>query len=146
MVSVGKERVTHTVDPEVADYLTSTDNASALVNRLVAEYRSGGGSETVIIDYRIEELSSDITALEAQLQRKRERLSELRDRKSRIKQTNQRDLAEAVERVATLSSDQLQPDHPAIVTQARKVDMPPEDFLEHVESHTEDGNTQPMEQ
>ena len=131
VVSVSKQRVNFTVDPQNAEFLRQHHNASALVNRLVTEYRNGGGAETVILDYRIEELAGEISSLESQVESKRERYDELRSRKQRLLSNIDRDLQPIADDLAE-KPEFVTSDNPRIQDVAVKHDLPPSAAAERI--------------
>ena len=128
---MSKQRRNHTFDPENAEFLAECDNASALLNRLVSEYRQGGGAETVILDYRIEELASELTSLESQIEAKRERYDELQSRKERLRTNIDRDLAPIADDLAD-KPEYITPENPRIQDAAIKHDLPPSAAAERI--------------
>lgn len=94
---MSKRRRTVSLDEEVDEHLDEEGiNASALANKLLREHFENGGDGNAILNLRIEQVQSEIDALESQLERKREELQNLERRVSKEEQHREDALDEAL--------------------------------------------------
>jgi len=127
-----KERITASVDPEVAEFLTQDGvNASGLVNRLVQDEMAGTNEATVqMIELRLEQVESDCESLEQRLKAKEKERVRLETRLSELKAEQDSRLDEVREKIPPGFRD---PENDAIQTWAAKLDMPPEELVAKLE-------------
>ena len=125
-----KKRKTFTLDPENYNALTDHDNASALVNDLVEEWRRGGDRGTAalrlnlrqkkrereIAKDRFEKLDDDVEELEALLA------------EFESQQTNDLDRAREA-----LEDTPLEPDNPAIKKWSRDLGIEPTELIRELQ-------------
>lgn len=80
---MSKKRKSFSLEPEVASYLDNSNlNASSLVNDLLEKHMVGGVDDgQAVLEFRIEQVESEVSELESQLDRKREELQALRERR-----------------------------------------------------------------
>lgn len=128
-----KVRMNHTFDPVNAEYLREQDNASALLNRLVENYREGYGAEDVIIDYRLEELQARISEQESRTESMRERYSELQSRKERNRDRDMDVVREFIEHAS--ETVDLSEDSPPIQNWSDETSYTPAEFSEKVQEY-----------
>lgn len=124
-----KETRTISFDPENDRFLSNQDNASALVNDLVSQYRKGADKHSVAIDLQIEQKRRQLREKQGAVNRIEEEIDELEKLKRSFAQEEEAQLEEAKE---TLDADCYDVTNPAIQRWAEKLDMPPERVVEYV--------------
>lgn len=81
---MSKKRRTVSLEEKVDEYLSQDGrNASELVNKLVKKHMNGGATEDEILEFRIEQVESEVNELAGSLERKETELSELKERKEK---------------------------------------------------------------
>ena len=123
---MSKQRKSVSLSEDNHQFLTDHDNASALVDRLVTQYRTGGQDESVIKQYRVRQVASEITALEKQMELKQQELEGLQDDVETAEQMEQVKLSEARN---ALSKTPKEPDNPAIQNWADELGMTPQELI-----------------
>lgn len=126
---------------ENAEFLEDHDNTSALLNRLVTEFREGGQASSAIKRYKLEEERASVRELEARLEVKRELLDELSSSVETLEDRREDVIAEAVEKL-TISPSKGH-DHDAAELWADKADLPPEEFWERYTARWAEVNDEP---
>lgn len=126
-----KERRTVSLSPENDRFLEQTDNASALVDDLVSQYRKTGDRNT--------------TGLELQRKHKQAELEEALDRAERLRR-EVNELSAVIESTREQQDDQWEtaqdaltgvprdPDNPAIQNWAQKLGVTPARLIERLET------------
>jgi chromosome segregation ATPase len=127
-----KERITATVDPDVAEFLSQDGvNASGLVNRLVEDEMAGTNEATVqMIQLRLEQVESECESIEQQLEAKERERERLETRLAELRQEQDSRIDEVRERIPEGFRN---PDNEGIRTWAAKLDMTPEELVEELE-------------
>ena len=126
-------------DDDVSEFLDRRENISRFINRVISRVKDGYDPEVVILDYKIEDLSGEIAELErqytAQLDAKRERLQELKDRRGRLKREEETERERVIDDFARDVPDDfpLNPSEPTVQAKAEQADVAPEEFIEAVE-------------
>lgn len=129
-----KENISATVDPDVSDYVGQDSvNTSGLVNKLLKQHMNGGADEEQILDFRIGQVQSEVDELEARLERKREELRELRERRSEKVEAKDDVVAEAA---AVLSRDDLEYKNQKVGYWANQADMTKDELVAEIEERT----------
>lgn len=125
-----KERKSVTLDPEVADYLGRDEvNASGLVNRLVKMHMNGGDPDNAIREFRKRQLKSEINEYEQRAKMKREELEQINEVAAAHEEEQQSAFEEALETVRDIPAERVHPENPAVITQAQKAGVTPEELL-----------------
>ena len=134
---MGKERRAVSLDPEVDAYLAREEvNASGLVNDLVKRHMNGDAGTDALRELRRKQLKSEIESYEKQAEQKRDELETLNKVESEAEQEQEAKLQAAIEKCEGLPRD---PDNPAIETQAAKVGMDPEEFVDELPERDDGG-------
>ena len=134
---MSKERRAVSLDPEVDAFLAREEvNASGLVNDLVRRHMNGDTGTDALRELRREQLKSEIESYEKQAEQKREELETLNKVESEAEQEQAAKLQDAIERCEGLPRD---PDNPGIKTQAAKVGMDPEEFVDELPDRDDGG-------
>lgn len=134
---MSKERRAVSLDPEVDAFLARDEvNASGLVNDLVKRHMNGDAGEEALRELRREQLQSEIESLEADAERKREELETINEVESEAEAEREATLQEAIDKCDGVPRD---PENPAIQTQAAKVGMEPEEFVDELPENDNDG-------
>ena len=127
-----KENISATVDPDVSDYVGQDSvNTSGLVNQLLKQHMNGGADEGQILDFRIQQVRSEIEELEGRLDRKREELGELQDRRSEQVETKDDVVAEAS---SVLSREDLEYKNQKVGYWADQAGMTKEELVAEIEA------------
>lgn len=129
---MSKERLSVTVDPEVAEFLDQSElNNSALVNKLLKEYMKPG--ENDILEFRKQQVKSEYEELAI---RARNKLEEYNELEAEHTSENEEVVREAVE---TLGIDpSVGYDHAAAENWAAKTDLSVAEFWErYTEAYNE---------
>lgn len=130
-------RVSQTTKQQLPEHI----NTSGLVRDLVTNYVRAGDTQRVSLERRVKDLEQEVSNLEIKkqevendLQRKQREL-ELAQKKltQRVKHTPEQ-VVEFAERINSggFTTEQLEPDNPAIQTWARKAGLEPERFITEV--------------
>lgn len=131
-----KKRKAVSLDPVNHEFLSNQDNASALVNRLVEQYRTGGQKEDILRKYRLEQERAERESLRRQLELKEEMIDELKSTMTAEERQVARVVADAVENID--DDVPADPSNPAIENWASKAGLPPEEFAERLEEARDD--------
>lgn len=115
---MSKKRRTVSLEEKVDAYLSQDGrNASELVNKLVKKHMSGGATEDEILDFRIEQVESEVNDLAGSLERKQNELSELKQRKEQHRTEKETQQEEQIQKAAqALRVDELNTTGPYIAT------------------------------
>lgn len=107
---MSKKRRTVSLEESVDDYLDQDGrNASELVNHLVKQHMNGGASTDQILEFRIQQVESEVENISGELERKESELSELKDRKEQNQSEQQEEQQQAIEKAAqALRVDELE--------------------------------------
>jgi len=96
-----KERVSASVDPEVAEYLKQNRvNASGLINDLVKQHQSTGGTKAAMLELRHDQVKSEVENLHNQLQAKRKELDRIETQLSELQERDEDTLDEATDKMS----------------------------------------------
>lgn len=132
---MSKERRTVSIPEEVDDHLSREGvNASELVAKLVKQHMNGGATQDQILEFRIEQVQSEVEDIRGRLERKERELDELKARRQEYHEQQQQEfqskLSDARE---ALSGVPLSIDNPAVQNWAEKLDLPQEDLIDKLE-------------
>jgi rRNA maturation endonuclease Nob1 len=135
------------ISEDNADFLDRQDNASALVNRLLTEYRQGDQAATAIKRYRLEVAQAELAEVEAKLQSKKDiaeaKRAEIEDLKSSLEsQEDDREdiLSDAANVFDRMSQSQLGEDNPAVQNWARKAGIDESELLDWYRTEYQGGD------
>jgi len=126
---MSKKRKTMSLSEDNHEYLSNHDNASALVDRLVTNYREGGGSMRLVQECRAEEERAKLNALEKRAEIKRELLDELESSVDQKEMQKERKLSEAKESLKETPKDTS---NPAIQKWASDLGMTPQELIDEL--------------
>jgi len=125
-----KERRGVSISEENNEFLARQDNASALVDDLVTQYRkSGKGRSEAALALQIEQKEGELEDVEGTANRLRSELKQLRALKSEYARKEQTEMEEVREKLANTTKD---PDNPAIQQQADNLGMTPQQLLDEL--------------
>jgi hypothetical protein len=133
---MSKERRTVSLEPEVDAYLSRDGvNASELVNSLVKKSMNGTDTEDALKELRKQQIRSDIQELQTRMESRREELDTIKDLEEEQQKERESQLQEAISKAKDAPRD---PENPAIQTQAEKVGMSPEEFIDELPENNDD--------
>lgn len=126
------EKRTRTVslDPENDECLSKEDNASAVVNDLVEQYRQGADRDTVAIELQIKQKRREKELAENRVSRLTEDIEELQSLKQEFEVDEQAELDEAKDALENVPAD---PTNPAIKNWANKLGVSPQELIDTLE-------------
>jgi len=117
---MSKERVSASVDPEVAAFLSREDvNGSGLINKLVREHMNGGVSEDYLRKLREEQVQSEIESLNTRMEKKKDELLRIRDAEAEQEQAKQDAIDERLEALQDVRGT-VDESHPTVEALARE--------------------------
>jgi predicted phage gp36 major capsid-like protein len=128
-----KKRRTVSLDAQNHDWLSDHDNASALVNDLVEQYRRNGDRGTAGLELQKKQKEREKEHLEQRLENIETDIEELDALIREYQRSEDAELAEARETLADTPRD---PENPAIQSWAKDLGMTPEELIEDLEQHT----------
>jgi predicted nucleic acid-binding Zn-ribbon protein len=125
------QRITITVSEENLSWLDANyNNRSGYINDLLTKAKEGSGQvDDAIRRYQIQQLKSEITGMETEIQTKKQRLETLENERENEIKEQERLLEEAK---SSLDGTELVSENPAVQTWAEKVGMTPEELIEEV--------------
>ena len=126
---MSKKRRSVSLSLDNDEFLSNHDNASALVDRLITEYRRGGSADSAMKRLRVKQVSAEIASMKSNLEHKQDELESLRadiKSESEIKQQKLTDAREQLQGVPRNT------DNPAIKNWASKLSMTPEEFIDEL--------------
>mgnify|MGYP002761169883 CR=1 FL=1 len=126
-----KVRTSVSLTEENKRYLdTETNNRSAFINDLIDAHRRGTSDmNDIVARFRKEQLESERRSAEKTLNRVESELESLEERLDKQEAEKERTLQKARENLDGVARD---PENPAIVNWATKLDMTPEQLLEEL--------------
>jgi predicted nucleic acid-binding Zn-ribbon protein len=114
-------------------------NMSGLVNKLLREYMDGNTSEKAMLQFRADQLRTEVGTAKSTLDTKRDELGRVLTRLREIEQSqaNKEETlrAEAFEEFDSISRDYLTPTNKHVKRHAEKLDMDPATLLEEYHEH-----------
>lgn len=127
---MSKKRRTVTLDGENNQFLKKHDNASALVNDLVNQYRKGPGKQTAALELQIEQKQRERENAQQTVDRLDREIRELRELKTDFEKQEQTLLSDAKE---TLKDTPKDPNNLAVQEWADNLDMRPTELVEELQ-------------
>lgn len=121
-----KKRRSVTLSQANYEFLQEQDNGSAVVDRLLTQYREGGLETQAIKRYKLEEVRTEARELEQRAALKRELIDELSASVQTVEERRQEVVAKAVEEMGIPPS--AGHDHAAARNWAEKANLPVEEF------------------
>jgi uncharacterized membrane protein len=122
-----KKQKSVTVSPENAEYLSQQDNASALIDDLVSQYRKNGtGRGEAALDLQINQKEGEVEEAREKVARLERELAELKQLKAEFTEQENAELQEARE---ILEGTPRDPQNPAVKTQADRLGMTTTELL-----------------
>lgn len=125
-----KERKSFTIDPENAEVCDDHDNASALVNDLLEQYRKGSDKETVGIDLQINQKKRELRERRKEVERLEQDIQELKQLKAGISKKEDAELENARE---ALEDTPKKVENDAIQNWASDLGMTPQQLVDELE-------------
>lgn len=125
-----KKPKSFTLDEENAELCDDLDNASAVVNDLLEQYRKGADKETVAIDLQIQQKERELRNAKRDVERLESDLQELKQLKAQIGVQEDAELQEARRELADTPRD---PSNPAIKNWASKLGMTAQELVDRLE-------------
>jgi len=128
---MSKERISASVDSEVAEYLGQDDvNASGLINKLVKNHTKTGGGREAMLELRESQLESELAEARGTVESKKEEIEKVRDELDEYAVNTEEVVAEASEQLHRVPLD---PENAAIRNWAGKANLSPEEFITRLE-------------
>lgn len=124
-----KERRTFTIDPENDELCKEHDNASALVNELLEQYRKGSDKETVGIDLQIEQKQRELRDRRKEVKRIERDIEELEQLRAGINKQEDVELSKAKEALANTPKE---PTNDAIQSWASDLGLTPAQLIDEL--------------
>lgn len=121
-----KKPKSFTLDKENAKMCDELDNASAVVNDLLTQYRQTGDRHTAAIDLEIEQKEREIEEKVGTVERLRQDVEELKQLKASFNEQEDAELQQAREELAETPKD---PTNPAIQNWADKLGMTAQELV-----------------
>lgn len=126
---MSKKPKTVTLDRENHEFLQEQDNASALVNDLVEQYRRNGDRGTVGLELQRKQKRREAKHAKQRAERLQEDVEELDALIREFERDHNAELAEARQALEATPKD---PDNPAIKKWAKDLGMTPEQLLDEL--------------
>jgi len=117
------------LDQDNAEYLSRQDNASALVDDLVEQYRTNGDRQTAALKLRREQKRRELEDARLTVERLENDLEEIDAMIDDAEDAEENVLDEAAEK---LQATELTPDNPAVKKWADKADLSINTFIEEL--------------
>lgn len=128
----GKKTKSFSLDPKVKQFADELDNASAVVNDLLAQFsQSGKGRELAAIDVQIRQKERELERKQKETGEVKQDLDELQELRGKYTTERNAKLEEAKEKLYDVPQNE---DNPAIQNWANKLDMNPSQLLEELEN------------
>jgi predicted RNase H-like nuclease (RuvC/YqgF family) len=126
-----KERRTVTLDPENDRVLEDSDNASAIVNDLVEQYRKNGDRGTAALELQREQKQRELKNAKRKVENLKQDIAEL---DALIREYQREEDAELQEAREKLAQTPKEPDNPAIQSWAQDLGLTPEQLLDELDN------------
>lgn len=127
---MSKETRTVTLDEENDSFLAEQDNASAVVNDLVTQYRQGGDRGTAALELQKSQKNRELNTHQQFVENLQHDIEELDTLIREFKREESAELAEAREALEHVPKN---PENEAVKNWAKKLGMTPAALLEKVE-------------
>lgn len=124
-----RKRKTVTLEPANYQELQDSDNASAVVNDLVGQWRKTGARDTAGIELQIEHKERELKEARQTVARLEDELDDLRQMVDEFEATETDGLEEAREK---LRGTELHPENPAVQNWSERLGIPPSKLIEEV--------------
>lgn len=126
-----KERRTVTLDAENDKILEESDNASAIVNDLVEQYRKNGDRGTAALELQREQKQRELKNAKRKVENLEQDIAEL---DALIREYQREEDAELQEAREKLAETPKEPDNPAIKSWAKDLGLTPEQLLDELDN------------
>lgn len=126
-----KERRTVTLDAENNKVLEESDNASAIVNDLVEQYRKNGDRGTAALELQREQKQRELKNAKRKVENLEQDITEL---DALIREYQREEDAELQEAREKLAETPKEPDNPAIKSWAKDLGLTPEQLLDELDN------------
>lgn len=121
------------VEGDVAQFMSEHDNASALVNDLVNQYRKNGmGRDIAALKLRRKHKSQELDRARENVEQLEEELAEIDALIEDAEDAEDGTLEEAIDAVSTIDTEDLNRDNPAVQYQSEQTGMTPSAFIDAV--------------
>jgi len=125
---MSKERISATVDPEVAEYLQKEGvNASGAINKAIKQQMGVSGENTDLIELRLEQVEGEIDRHESSLESLYAQKEALEERLEEIEENRNERRQDKLRKLKQVPDD---PSHPLVQEVAEELDMTPEEAIE----------------
>lgn len=127
---MSKETRTVTLDKENDEFLAEQDNASAVVNDLVTQYREGGDRGTVALELQKSQKKRELETHRNFVQNLETDIQELERLINEFKREESAELRQAKDALEHVPND---PENEAVKNWAQKLGMTPDELLSEIE-------------
>jgi len=127
---MAKETRTVTLDEENDAFLAEQDNASAVVNDLVTQYRQGGDRGTAALELQKSQKKRELRTHKQFVENLQQDVEELETLIREFEREESAELRQAREALEYVEND---PENEAVKNWSKKLGMTPEELLEKVE-------------
>lgn len=125
-----KQRKTFTLQPENAELCDELNNASAVVDELLSQYRKGKNKQTVAVELQISQKQRELDEAEDNVERLRNDIEELKQLRREFQSQENAELAKAREALDGVPRDE---NNPAVKNWAEQLGMTPTELLQQIE-------------
>lgn len=128
-----KKTKTFSIDPTNFEEISDADNASAIVNDLLTQWRQGDTTrETVALELRLEEKKREKEVVEKRLEMLEQDIQDLEETIEKVRTGESTDMKKAREALAEVPRD---PTNPAIENWAGKLGISPDVLVDRLDNH-----------
>lgn len=124
---MAKKTKTFSLDPEIKEYASNLDNASAVVNDLLEQHKKGSDSTLVALDLQIKQKRQKKQRVKEEYESIERDVAELVELRRQLSQVEDNDLEEAKTKLEGVERD---PSNPAIQNWAGKLEMTEVELIE----------------
>jgi len=125
-----KERKTFSLERENAELCTELDNASAVVDDLLTQFRQTGDRNTAALDMQIEHKENELNERQKEVTRLQRELKDLRNLRAEFTKQENAELKKAKQELAETPRDV---ENPAIKNWAEKLGLTPPELLNELD-------------
>lgn len=129
---MSKERRTFSLDPENDRFCESHDNASALVDDLLTQFRESGERQTAALDLQIKHKREEFEEKEREAKRVKGELEDLQRLRAEFEKQEDAEIQSAREALEGVPRD---PTNPAVENWAGKLGMTPQELIDEIDSN-----------
>jgi len=122
-----RKRKTVTLEPANYQELQDSDNASAVVNDLVDQWRRTGARDTAGLELQIDHKERELKEARQKVDRLEDELEDLRQMVDEFEATETEGLDEARE---ALRGTNLHPENPAVLNWSERLGLPPSELID----------------